>query len=68
MVQSALDSLPAAGDIEYEFDVFISYHSSDLEHVAKIADRLKQGGLNVWWDKWSMSPGSIWQTELNKGF
>jgi TIR domain-containing protein len=67
MGQSALGSLPAAGDIEYEFDVSISYHSSDLAHVSKIADKLKERLLNVWWDKWSISPGSVWMTELSKG-
>src|SRR5262245_49888728 len=66
MAETVLGSLPAVEDIDYEFDVFISYHSSDLDAVAHIAAGLKSHGLNVWWDKWNVTPGSVWLTELSK--
>jgi serine/threonine protein kinase len=43
-----------------EYDVFICYQSSssyDSEHAKVIHDALVAAGVNVWWDKKSLSPG-----------
>jgi len=49
------------------FDVFLSYHSRDRAVVERIAQRLKQAGLEPWLDRWSLTPGGEWQRELGAG-
>jgi len=45
-------------DTKREFDVFISYNSSEKEAVEQIAGDLKNcAGLEVWLDKWKAVPG-----------
>ena len=47
------------------YDVFLSYCSSDKQHVETLAARLKdEAGLNPFLDKWHLVPGEPWQERL----
>ena len=41
-----------------EFDVFISYNHADSKFVQELSKRITRLGLNVWFDQWSLPPGS----------
>jgi hypothetical protein len=48
-----------------EFDVFISYNGK--ESVAlQVATALVERKLNVWFDKWSLTPGRSWHEEVEE--
>ena len=38
----------------FEYDVFLSYSSKDKSIVHDLANRLKQDGVQVWLDKWTI--------------
>src|SRR4051794_17051385 len=50
-----------------EFDVFLSHSSGDKTPVAAIAEGLRSAGLHVFLDVRSLTPGAVWQTELEDG-
>jgi hypothetical protein len=50
-----------------EFDVFLSYNSSDYTLVEKLGDRLRAVGLTIWMDKLALRPGLPWQEGLEAG-
>ncbi|HEX3532773.1 MAG TPA: TIR domain-containing protein [Gemmatimonadaceae bacterium] len=41
----------------FRYDVFLSYNSQDKVRVRKLADRLADAGLQVWFDDWMIKPG-----------
>ena len=41
---------------DFQFDVFLSHNSQDKPRVRKLAERLTQAGLGVWFDEWVVSP------------
>jgi hypothetical protein len=45
-------------------DVFLSHNSEDKPLVREIARVLQQEGLTVWLDEWSLTPGHLWQEEI----
>ena len=49
------------------FDVFLSHNSGEKPTVERIAEKLKRVGLEPWLDKWYLTPGGDWQTELAVG-
>jgi WD40 repeat protein len=49
-----------------EFDVFISYNSSDHAPVERIARGLKERGLTVFLDRWELIPGRSWPQALEE--
>ena len=51
---------------DLEADVFLSYHSTDRSEVRKIAQRLKNSGLRVWFDDWNLFPGVLWMSEIEE--
>src|SRR5690348_16507681 len=51
----------------FEYDVFLSYSSSDLERVARLARRLKDAGVKVWFDEDELRPGTRTVTEVERG-
>jgi GTPase SAR1 family protein len=51
-----------------DFDVFISYNSTDRETVLTIARSLEQQGILPWIDIEACPPGKSWQKELSKQF
>jgi len=40
--------------------VFLSYASQDAEAVARIAEALRAGGVEVWFDKNELVGGDAW--------
>jgi WD40 repeat protein len=47
--------------------VFISYSSQDRGPVSEIARKLKEAGIDVWFDIWNLKPGDDWMTGLENG-
>ncbi len=46
-----------------EIDVFLSYNRDDKTVVNELADALRKGGLQVWWDI-AIEPSDLWQESL----
>jgi CHASE3 domain sensor protein/energy-coupling factor transporter ATP-binding protein EcfA2 len=53
--------------VPQRFDVFLSHNNRDRPVVEPIAQHLKAAGLEPWLDKWSLTPGGEWQSELGAG-
>src|SRR5438874_2154858 len=49
------------------FDVFLSHSSHDNTTVERLAEKLKEAGLEPWLDKWHLTPGVRWADELAAG-
>lgn len=49
-----------------EYDVFLSYNRRDRDIVLVLAEALRDRGVKVWLDVWSIRPGVPWQEELEK--
>ena len=49
------------------YDVFLSHNSRERPVVERLALKLKQAGLEPWFDKWCLTPGGRWQEELAIG-
>ena len=47
-----------------DFDVFLSYKTSDRKAVKEIAEQLKQRGILPWLDIEQLQPGKPWQPAL----
>ena len=39
------------------YDVFISYSSENVDKVVPLAEGLRDRGLRVWFDRWSLDTG-----------
>jgi len=39
---------------EFQFDVFLSHNAKDKSRVRRLAERLRQAGLWVWLNEWSI--------------
>lgn len=49
------------------FDVFLSHNSKEKPAVERLAQKLLGEGLEPWLDKWALTPGGQWQSELATG-
>jgi hypothetical protein len=50
------------------YDVFLSYSHEEAEWVENLAKRLADDcAMEVWLDKWNLTPGGSWQQEMAKG-
>lgn len=66
---------PAAGRLStspeprrnVRFDVFLSHSSRDKSAVERVARALKEAGIEPWLDKWHLTPGGDWQSEIAAG-
>lgn len=47
-------------------NIFVSHSHSDKETVLKIAEGLKQHGINTWLDEELISPGDNWLDKINR--
>jgi hypothetical protein len=47
--------------------VFISYARADLAFVSRLSDDLSRHGVETWRDLEQISPGSNWQSALDRG-
>ncbi|MDO9535672.1 MAG: toll/interleukin-1 receptor domain-containing protein [Bacillota bacterium] len=48
------------------YDIFLSYHSRDRAAVKVIAETLINRGINPFFDKWNLTPGQPWLTEIEE--
>jgi hypothetical protein len=48
------------------FDVFLSYHWRDHAQVEALAQRLREQGLQVFLDRWYLTPGQSWLKALEE--
>jgi len=55
------------GELEYNFDVFVSHSSNDNDKTLLIADFLRDNGLRVWLDLWSIPPSAHRVTAILEG-
>ncbi len=51
----------------YETDVFISYSHSDRSIAQKLYDRLRENGISVWFDDYSIPRGEGWEAKIQDG-
>ncbi len=51
----------------FTFDVFLSYNSRDKARVRRLAERLREQGLRVWFDQWVIKPGDDIYLAINRG-
>jgi uncharacterized protein YjbI with pentapeptide repeats len=69
--QSSFPHLVLLGDkqvtTQKNFDVFLSYASEDAEWCEILAQRLRDEGVRVWFDKWVLKPGHHLLAQLNDG-
>jgi WD40 repeat protein len=50
--------------VETTYEVFLSYNSRDREIVRELAGRLREEGIEPWFDKDALGPGLGWQDQL----
>lgn len=62
-VLAAVSSIPLRS-----FDAFLSHNSQDREAVGKIAARLQNDGIRVWWDKGNLLAGDDWKSKTDSAF
>src|SRR5712671_838566 len=51
----------------FSYDVFLSYNAKDKPRVRRLAERLKQAGLRVWFDEWNVRHGDIIALKVDEG-
>ncbi len=51
----------------FAYDVFLSHNSNDKPRVRRLAKRLKEEGLRVWFDEWNVGPGDIIALKVEEG-
>lgn len=52
---------------DFEYDVFLSHNSKDKPRVRKLAGRLKEAGVRVWFDEWNVGAGDIIALKVDEG-
>ena len=55
------------GDSKFQYDVFLSHNAKDKPRVRRLAERLKQAGLRVWFDEWNVRSGDIIALKVDEG-
>jgi hypothetical protein len=51
----------------FQYDVFLSHNSQDKPRVRKLAERLRDVGLRVWFDEWVIKPGDDIYLSIESG-
>jgi len=51
----------------FEYDVFLSHNSNDKPRVRRLAQRLKDAGLRVWFDEWVIRGGDDIYLAVERG-
>jgi hypothetical protein len=54
-------------DQDFKYDVFLSHASEDTAWCEKLAERLRNEGVHVWFDEWELKPGDHLLARLNEG-
>jgi hypothetical protein len=52
--------------VDYDLDVFLSYHAPQRAEVERIAYALKGRGLKPWFDGWEIAPGTEFAGEIER--
>jgi len=52
---------------DFKFDVFLSHSTKDKAMVRPLAERLREDGLNVWFDEWMVKPGDSIARKIEEG-
>jgi hypothetical protein len=52
---------------DFPYDVFLSHNAQDKPWVRRLAERLKQAGLRVWFDEWNVAAGDIIALKVDEG-
>jgi len=47
--------------------VFISYARENESEAQDLGRKLEEQGINVWWDRESIPPGTDWETTIEQG-
>ena len=53
--------------MEFQYDVFLSHNAADKPRVRKLAERLKEEGLRVWFDEWVIKAGDDIYLAIERG-
>ena len=51
----------------FAYDVFLSHNAKDKGRVRRLAERLKEAGLRVWFDEWCVGPGDLIALKVDEG-
>jgi hypothetical protein len=43
----------------FSYDVFLSHNAKDKPRVRRLAERLREAGLEVWLEEWIIKPSDI---------
>jgi hypothetical protein len=54
-------------DQEYQYDLFLSHASEDNVWCEKLAERLRDQGVRVWFDGWEIKAGDHLEARINDG-
>nr|VFK01477.1 MAG: TIR domain-containing protein [Candidatus Kentron sp. H]VFK01517.1 MAG: TIR domain-containing protein [Candidatus Kentron sp. H]VFK05049.1 MAG: TIR domain-containing protein [Candidatus Kentron sp. H] len=49
------------------YDVFLSHNAADKARVRRLAERLRDAGLSVWFDEWVVTPGDDIYLAIDRG-
>jgi len=49
----------------YPYDIFISYASEDHTFAEKLATRLRDEGVKIWFDQWKLKAGDHLSNQIN---
>jgi WD40 repeat protein len=52
---------------DFKYDVFLSHNAKDKPRVRRLAERLQQAGLRVWFDDWVIQPGDDIYLAIERG-
>ncbi|MDX6382539.1 MAG: hypothetical protein QOK48_112 [Blastocatellia bacterium] len=52
---------------KFSYDVFLSHNAKDKPRVRRLAERLREAGLRVWFDEWNVEFGDIIALKVNEG-
>ena len=52
---------------QFNYDIFLSHNSKDKPRVRKLAERLRESGLRVWFDQWVIRPGDDIYLAIERG-
>src|ERR1041385_3498994 len=52
---------------EFEYDLFLSHASEDSAWCENLAERLRDRGIRVWFDKWEVRPGHHLNDRIDEG-
>lgn len=51
----------------FQFDVFLSHNQADKSRVRQLAEHLRDAGLRVWFDEWTIQAGDIITLKVDEG-